>query len=304
MPITRLIAETDKYLYKNDTCYYGACPNQPITSHTIAENYLYKLDVDLRKVLTFQGRLLRLVTKPDVSLVPVDQRKFSTFNGFCSLHDSGLFSQIDSFNGDMSKEKAALIHYRNICYGVSHIRTQQLKERHIFNQNYTQHESSDLAIKKVVKLLKGNALARRLSYCLDQHLLRKKRLEVILASGNFEDISYFEVRGDLDNPIFSGRSSYLMHPKHNIFKYEGYSFMPWVTYMTLLTKYENRLVFCWLKEDNVYTKYFMRLLQKQPGKDVLAVLAYACSDSFAVAESYYSRHASTITEIIRNFRLY
>ncbi len=53
MPITRLVAETDKCVYRSDACYYASCKEKPVTSHTIAENYLKKLSNDLTRVLTF-----------------------------------------------------------------------------------------------------------------------------------------------------------------------------------------------------------------------------------------------------------
>lgn len=147
-------------------------------------------------------------------------------------------------------------------------------------------------------------LARRLDYCLEQHLLRKKQLERMIRSRKFSKIEFLVLRGGLDNPIFCGRSTFLLHKKHNLFKYRGYSYIPWITYMTLRTNETNDLVFCWLRGDEEYSKCLKLLLKKEDHKKTIEVLAYACSDSFAVEKSFYNKHSSAINEIIKNFRSY
>ena len=79
--------------------------------------------------------------------------------------------------------------------------------------------------------------------------------------------------------------------------------MPWLTYMTLLTGNESRLLFCWLKSDDAHSKHFKKL-NNQDARNVIAILAYACSDAFAVEENYYIKHMPAIEEMIRKFRVY
>jgi hypothetical protein len=304
MPVTRLISELDKYQYQSRVCCYSTCQKEPILSHTIAENFLYKLNTDLTQVRTFQPKMLPIATGSKSQLIPVNQDKFSTFKGFCPDHDNHLFKLIDLYDGNMTKEKAALIHYRNISYGICHIKSQQLREKHMFRQNYIQDKLSDKSTEKTVTILKNGALARRLAYCLNQHLLRKEQLEKIIKSQSFEAMEFTEVQGDLANPLFCGRSSPLLHPKHNFFNYPGYRYMPWVTYMTLLTTNKNHLIFCWLESDKAHAKYLKKLINERETNDIIAVLAYACSDALAVDDKLYNKHAATIEEIIKSFRVY
>ncbi|HAT2138624.1 TPA: hypothetical protein ACT9LS_002112 [Legionella pneumophila] len=304
MPIERLMSECDNIQYASKTCCYTGCSNSPITSHTISENYLYKLNKDLTKVLTFQPKIGQVAKKYNPQHVTkVDKKKFSTFVGFCEAHDNDLFSLLDNFNGKMNKEKAALVHYRNICYGISHIKTQKYRERHVAQQNYMQ-QNGEIDSESILPLLKNGALQVRLSYCLQEHLQRKRILEKAIKSKDFESIDFIEIEGGGNNPIFSGRSSYLMHPRNKLFDFPGYAFMPWVSYMTLLTHTSNHLVFCWLKSDKKHSRALGNIIKNKEFKNTLAILAYGSSDSFAIEESVLASHAATIEKVIESFRVY
>jgi hypothetical protein len=304
MPLERLMSECDNIRFESNTCCYTGCSNPPVTSHTISENYLYKLNKDLTKVLTFQPKVGQVARKYNPQHVTkIDKKKFSTFVGFCETHDNNLFSLIDNFNGQINKEKALLVHYRNICYGIHHIKTQKHRERHVAQQNYIQEDGyTDSG--SILPLLKNRALQARLSYCLQEHLQRKRILEKAIRSKDFDCIDWIEVHGGCSNPIFSGRSSYLMHQRNKLFNFPGYAFMPWVTYMTLLTDKSNYLVFCWLKSDKKHSRALSNIIKNNKFKDILAILAYGSSDSFAIEESVHASHAATIEKVIKNFRVY
>jgi hypothetical protein len=204
----------------------------------------------------------------------------------------------------MDEEKAVLIHYRNLCYGIYHIKTQQLREKHLAQQNYAYDASVDEGI-VIKELLAKGRLKARLSYCLQEPLSRKIFLEKIINSREFEAIEFIEIKGDLNNnPIFSGRSNYLLHRKHKLFDHPGYSSMTWITYQTLLTTNCNHLVFCYLKEDKPHGKYFKKILRNSNFEGALAALAYSCSDSFAVTEEHYNTHIAAIDTLIKEFRVY
>lgn len=304
MPLERLMSECDNIRFESNTCCYTGCSNPPITSHTISENYLYKLNKDLTKVLTFQPKVGQIVRRYDPKHISkVDKKKFSTFVGFCGAHDNDLFELIDNFNGQMNKEKATLVHYRNICYGISHIKTQKYRERHVAQQNYMRQDGETDA-ESILPLLQNGALHVRLSYCLQEHLKRKKILEKAIKSKDFESIDFIEIEGGSNNPIFSGRSSYLMHQRNKLFNFPGYAFMPWVTYMTLLTHTSNHLVFCWLKSDKKHSRALGNIIKNNDFKNILAILAYGSSDSFAIEESVHALHAATIEKVIKSFRVY
>lgn len=199
MPIQKLISDCDNIPFHSKTCCYGACSNKPITSHTISENYLFKLSDDLANVLTFQPKVSQVVKAQNSQhVMKVDKKKFSTFTGFCETHDHQLFKLIDSFNGVVDKEKAVLVHYRNICYGIHHIKAQRKRERYIAQQNYT-GESSSESDEIMNKLITGS-LTTRLTYCLNEHLLRKKLLEHIISSRNFDAIDFIEIPITSMNP--------------------------------------------------------------------------------------------------------
>jgi hypothetical protein len=80
--------------------------------------------------------------------------------------------------------------------------------------------------------------------------------------------------------------------------------MPWISYITLLTNNENHLIFCWLEIDNGYTKRLKRLLKNNVPKEIIAVLAYACSDAFAIESEFYDKHSQNINRMIKKFRAY
>jgi hypothetical protein len=80
--------------------------------------------------------------------------------------------------------------------------------------------------------------------------------------------------------------------------------MPWLSYMTLLTKSKSHLVFCWLRTDAEHVKYFKKLLENNNSKEIIEVSAWACSDAFGVAENFYNKHAILIDAIIKKYRVY
>lgn len=305
MHIAHLTSEIDDYEYRSGSCYYDDCTESPILSHTISRNYIYKLNSDPRKVLMLQQKITPIRSKPNPSLVSrINIERFACFTGFCPSHDFTLFKSLDMFDGKLDKEKAALAHYRNICYGINHIKTQMLRESHMASQCFVQGESSDASANKLNKMLKKRYFAKRLSYCLEQHLIRKAHLEKMIQSKNFNDIRCIEFRGGLDNPIFCGRSSYLLHQKDKFFTQHGYCYMPWLSYTTLLTDVENHLVFCWLKKDDVHARLFNKPSKNEISKDDIATLAWACSDAFAVEETIYTKHKIAIDMAIRKLRVY
>jgi len=303
----KLVSEIDQKKHKSKTCYYDTCKRFPISSHTISKNYLKKLNPDLQKILTFETAVSQILTKDVKSLLKkVNQDKFSAFTGFCAFHDNNLFKKIDSFDGIVDAEKAALIHYRNICYGVHHIRSCLLECEHLSKQNYIEIDAPIESIYEINKIteIDFQTLKIRLEYCLSQHLSRKMKLEKIIKKRDFSKIKFRVLNGTISNPIFSGRSTFFLHKNHKLFSSPGYSNMPWITYMTLLTDYTNKLIFCWLKEDYIYAKSLQRLLgHNEPGK-LLEILAYGHSDSFAVNEFLYETHYPEINELIEKFRIH
>ncbi|MBY0544078.1 MAG: hypothetical protein K2Q14_00845 [Gammaproteobacteria bacterium] len=302
--IEKLIYKVDCLEYQGKQCYYRSCSNSPIMSHTIPRNYLYKLDSDLKNVLTFESAMSAIAKKQmPVIMKQVNQGKFSSFRGFCQEHDCSLFKVIDNYDGEVTQEKIALVHYRNICYGVNHIQTQKLRLSHVSMQQFVETQPAPEEIHKLVKKIQNGGLVNRLNYCLNEHLKRKKKLEHIIQTHSFDEIEYRVLYGSRDDPIFSGRSAYLLHKNHGLFKSPGYSHMPWITYMTLLTKQTNDLVFCWLKGDEFYAKNLNNLLKKEEYKKTIGGLAYACSDAFAVKRETYEKNSSLIAAL-NNFRVY
>lgn len=306
MKIENLMSNMDKIAAKfhGEICSFGRCQQPPIRSHTIPENYLYKLDDDMTKILTFQPAMTLVYKNQSKRLKKINKDQFSTFYGFCKDHDCELFKLIDLYNGEMNKEKAVLIHYKNICYGINDIKARQLQVQHMAKQNFVSDESENKEHGEIDKILKNGSLLKRLNYCLSAHLHRKKQLEDMIRSKKYDEIEYRVLWGSLNDPCFCGRSSYLLHDKHKFFQGRGYSYMPWVTYMTLLTNNANHLVFCWLKEDRDYTKRLRMIINKKGSKEIIAVLAYACSDALAIRESLHREYSPIINAVIEKFRVY
>lgn len=305
-PPQHLYSKLDKIYYKNPKCFFPGCQKKPINSHTIAENTLYKLHDDLTQVLTLQPSVAFFSKKPDhARIMQVAKKQFSTFPGFCSLHDNEVFKPIDQYDGKLDAKKAALIHYKNICYGICHIETQRLKLEYLCKLTLVPDESSSTAkVSKTLKKLKSGILLSRLYSCLSQHIQRKELLDKMIVEDDFNKINFRFLLGGIDNPIFCGRSSYPLHKDNGLFKLDGYSFFPWITYMTLLTEKENHLVFCWLKSDNIHARRLNRLLRYKTPKSIIGHLAYSCSDSFAIERSLYDKHSKTIIKTIKYLRGY
>lgn len=305
MPNEHLIAKIDAIQVQTSKCYYDSCSKESINSHTIPENYLYKLNKDLKNILTFQPAMVQIVNKQSPKIIRcLDKDKFSTFRGFCREHDNELFKPIDLYDGNIDKEKAALIHYKNICYGINHIETQKARLTHLTKQTFIPKNTSNKKHKKTLKQIKNGILFKRLNFCLNEYFKRKSILEKMIESRDFSKIDFRMLPCSFKNPIFCGRSTYLLHKDNDLFTLSGYSYLPWISYMTLLTSSENHLVFCWLEIDSRYSKHLKRLLKHKAPKDIIAVLAYACSDAFAVESEFYDKHSQSINQMINRFRVY
>lgn len=307
MKIENLIDEIDNIEYKDTHCCYPGCQQQSIRSHTISKNHLKKAGLDLPKTKTIQPAISLIVNKIHPKLTKrVSKDTFSTFIGFCEYHDHKLFEPIDSFDGLITNETAVLVHYRNICCGINHIRTQHKRLEHLLKQNYIEDTSYNRKVNKQINMIfrKEEPLLKRLNYCLTQHLIRKEKLEQMIKNNCYDHIEFLSLIGGPGDPIFCGRSSYPLHKKIGLFKTQGYSLMPWITYMTLLTSQTNTLVFCWLKNDAIYTKELNNLIQNEAHKEMIETLAFGYSDSLAFEGTFYNKHAHVIDPIIQNIRTY
>ncbi len=310
MPIEKLISETGNIRYSNKKCFYAPCQNKPISSHTIPEHYLFKLNSDLKKIRTFQTNFSKIIKKENQKLIKeIDKKKFTTFKGFCAVHDNSLFESIDLFDGKIDKKKASLIHYRNICYGIYHIRIQILRIQHLSRQNYI----GDLIEKeeKLAKHLGSGVWEKQLEFCLNEHEDRKKQIEQMIKSDNYEETEFLEMSLDSYNLIFCGRSTPMLSPRADFFKLKilGYHYMPWITYMTLLDhNKKNTLIFCFLENDKKYARFLSSRLNGRnhlnSNDKLLRMLAYACSDGFAVEVSFYEKNRKNIDEIIQEHKFY
>lgn len=304
MPIQHLISRMNRIGIHPKTCCFGSCINPPIFSHTISENQLYKLHPDLQQLLTFDPDINSLLKHPQtIQLIKIIADKFSTFPGFCNDCDTKLFRLIDNYGGAINNEIATLIHYRVISYGIHHIKMQLRAERLVSSQQF-QGNTDNPNIKIGHRKLKKGAFTRRLNYCLNAHEIRKKMLEDAICQNKFESINFIATPGSLDNPIFCGRSSILLHENDGFFREDGYTFMPWITYMTLRTNSTNCLVFCWLKQDGSRIDGLTNLINTGNFKEVIAKLAYGYSDAMAIKADHYNKHAASIDYIIKNCRTY
>ncbi len=303
-PREKLLADLGNIKYESKKCCYSLCQDKPINSHTIAKNYLYKLHSDLREILTFEPSSVSRVpsgTNPRY-FRPIDKQKFSTFFGFCGQHDNKLFELIDAFDGRLDQEKAALIHYRNICYGVNHIETGLLRLQHISQQRYA--GESTIETNKIKLKLDRSDYKHRLIYCLKEHKQRKATLEHMIHSRDFGLINFSEIHLGLEQPLFSGRSVRLLHPKNNFFRCDGYCYMPWLTYMTLRTSYSSHLVFVWLEKDKKFSNNLNYVLKQEVAlKSIIGGLAYSCSDALAIRKEFYEERQFLFTEAQR-YRVY
>jgi hypothetical protein len=296
MPLNKLLSEQDDIQWKSDCCMYADCKQQPIKSHIIPSNYLYKLDADLKKILMLQQSLVAISKEPlQPRLRFLKKDSFSTFIGFCQEHDSKLFKCIDLFNGTGTKEIATLAHFKNICYGITHINSCILQLKHYKSQNYTLQSNAEG--QGVYDLLYSNVLSKRLEDCLRLHKKRKILLEMMIRHKDYENIRFFEISGSLNNPVFSGRSTspLLINDALN---YPGYGHFPFFSYLTLLSEEKNLLIFTWLEKDKKHSENLSIQLKKVNALDILALSIYGTSDALAMTQSHYDKHAELIDKML------
>lgn len=92
---------------KRRICSYSQCSNHAIRSHNISEALL--------SLIVEEGRVRKFNVHPykGLEFESIGIRMATTFSGFCSQHDTSLFSSIDSVSVDLSNiENLLLFNYR------------------------------------------------------------------------------------------------------------------------------------------------------------------------------------------------
>lgn len=306
-PMEKLIAEMQTRTPRNsgsNVCMFGKCQNKPIKSHAISQSFLKNLgysDSLLMSTPYLISIFKDMKNGNQLDYVkPIALDVFSTFNGFCKYHDNRLFSAVDNFDGHVTNEVAVLIHYRNICYGILHIKAQLSRLQHAANQEYINNASSKG--EDILRSLKGYQLRKRLMESLYEHRERKRELERMIRKQHFSKIRFITLHGDINNPIFSGRSTPWLHPQRKIADQDGYTIMPWISYLTLVNKHSHQLVFCWLARDKVYANDLELFFDHDYWKANLEILAYGFSDAFAISRNLYNESGYIINYIATQWR--
>ena len=299
LPTRHLIDTTSKITSPKEKCKFLDCDKNPINSHTIPTNMLNKMCPNPSDISIFKHEITKSEDVIIIEKKPINKTKFSAFSGFCSDHDSNLFKMIDEFDGNMTQEKAALIHYRTICYGIHDIYEAIAKATHLKNQKYYANDEVSIECAKLHTYLKSDTPLNRLNYCLEEHLKRKQTLENMILEADFEAIRYEVFPNGAPNIVFFGRSNYLLHPNKPFFKIKGYSYMPWVSYITLIHHNKSDLIFCWLEDDSQYLKYYNKQMVLTNYKPFIEKLAFCTSDSFAIENTLYETHRENITAMIK-----
>lgn len=113
------IINDHKEIYSNDLCYapetlHHECSEKIISAHTISKSLNLKSIAEHEHVYSFKPSLGGLIKNGGkFSVEKTSIKKTSTFNGFCSKHDSELFKSIDS-NFEISHEHIFLNYYRTL----------------------------------------------------------------------------------------------------------------------------------------------------------------------------------------------
>ena len=116
--LNNTLSKTD---HKNITCLFKTCESRAIKSHLFSKGTHIKY-------ITGNHRQVRRYTKSmrngkSITLNQRLQRKeTSTFRGFCSVHDNGLFNAIDN-NFEFIDNKLYALSYRCIGYHLRKLET-------------------------------------------------------------------------------------------------------------------------------------------------------------------------------------
>ena len=87
-----------------------ACRGHVIDSHTIQRKGPLERIVDSRNhVMRFK------LESGGIKVAEVGWNRASTFPGYCSAHDAGLFAPLEQRGFDGSREQSALLAFRNVC---------------------------------------------------------------------------------------------------------------------------------------------------------------------------------------------
>jgi len=121
--------------------WISECKNRPINSHLISKSALSTI-AEKGHLINYQYDLFKLEEQTDPIFKSVGIGKASTFKGFCSKHDSELFSKLDNNEFNLDEQLAAVLSLRGIAHEVWQKRAahNQLSSYDLVDENFQSDE--------------------------------------------------------------------------------------------------------------------------------------------------------------------
>ena len=261
-------------------CMYSldGCQQPPIASHLLAESWLRKIADETNHVITFNfaiNGLARDGARIKPQRVGVAEKQAVTFPGFCSRHDSELFSCLETADFTATSAQLVALTYRSVC-----------------REACAKHQMVKCNLPRALNTVPGSFFSqftvREFKNCI-RLLARKQELEKSLAAPSNDIAAYVvefascpTVLVSATVPIsvtFSGR---LLDSDRN----------DWTTFSILPSQKGGYAVFTWSKRASKNPARLVKSfigINRELQSSALIHLALEISENLAIAPAWWAK---------------
>lgn len=230
-------------------CMWAGCVSEAINSHTISL-------ASIKRIAPLNS--LKSIKKSSFNAVKRKEKKIhfkttdthtTTFPGFCKVHDSNIFADLDNFSGKITDKIAVLNHYRMLCFGLYQVKNLFEQERFLREASY--EGKGGKKISEYLRVIKKGYWHKALKMSEGEIISRKIMCEKMIQMNQYQ-IYQRIVLGTKNNPLFTGRAGNFFHGfNRNMYK-GSLDHMPYVVYSNLHDGEKSNLLFTLLPIDSQY----------------------------------------------------
>jgi hypothetical protein len=278
------LEELDKKIKANQCCLAQSfdgtnCSGKPIASHSIARSEQLECIAENGAVCVWNSSISRCFHLMDESggakkssFEPWGVRRASTFEGFCSYHDTQLFNRIDKPIVAFDDEVILQLHYRAMSYEFFHKKTsiEFLKKLLSSEEAYYNPLYEMLDATKERDVIALNDLKQELSVCERAMVTKNANKDVKATVFSFDDMAPIMCTG-------GWAPAHTIDKKKMLFQEDMKSLAPLIG-LTLGIDANNKSFWAltYTADKNVYVQEFIRNLQKYKDKRLLDIAVLFC----------------------------
>jgi len=230
-------------------CMWTGCVNEPINSHTLSLASIKRV-APLDSLISIKKSTFNAVKRKENRIhFKTSDTHTTTFPGFCKVHDSTIFADLDNFSGLVTDKIAVLNHYRMLCFALYQVQNQFEQERFLREAPY--EGKGGKKITEYFRVLRKGYWHNALIKNEEEIISRKLICEKMIQNEQYKIYKRI-VLGAKDNPLFTGRAGIFFHGFSRTMYKGTLDHLPHIIYSTLHDGEKSHLLFTLLPIDSKY----------------------------------------------------